>query len=196
MPSKVDPVEPPAAVFRPTDRLFFGVFPDAATAERTASHAQYLRQALGLTGHVVAADRLHLTWHHLGDFVGLPQVSIDAACEAASRTKGARFALTFDRIASLGHRAQRKRPVVLLPGVVPSALSDLWCALGQHLDAHTWPTRRVHGFTPHVTLLYDRQRVIAQPVEPLVWDITAFVLVRSLLGQTQHQHLGRWLLEN
>jgi 2'-5' RNA ligase len=49
-------------------------------------------------------------------------------------------------------------------------------------------------FTPHVTLLRDRISVPEQEIEPICWTAREFVLVHSLLGQTQHIPLGRWSL--
>ena len=50
------------------------------------------------------------------------------------------------------------------------------------------------GFTPHVTMLYDRRRVPGQSIEPIGWRVTRFVLVHSLLRKTEHRRLGEWEL--
>jgi len=50
------------------------------------------------------------------------------------------------------------------------------------------------SYTPHVTLLYDSQRVVQQAVETVAWTVREFVLVHSLLGQTRHIALMRWSL--
>ncbi len=49
-------------------------------------------------------------------------------------------------------------------------------------------------FTPHVTLLYDDKLVAEQPIPPIGWTVTEFVLIHSLLGKTEHIPLGRWPL--
>ncbi len=47
---------------------------------------------------------------------------------------------------------------------------------------------------PHVTLLYDSRLVPEQPVEPVRWTVTEFVLVHSHQGLGRHEELGRWAL--
>ena len=68
---------------RPTDRLFFAIFPDATAAARIAQLAQHLRDEHGLKGRPLATERFHITLHHLGDYVGLPQSVVAAAGDAA-----------------------------------------------------------------------------------------------------------------
>ena len=56
----------------PTDRLMFLLYPDPPTAEAIAREARRLKDALGLRGQPLATDRFHVTLHHLGDYVGVP----------------------------------------------------------------------------------------------------------------------------
>jgi 2'-5' RNA ligase len=49
-------------------------------------------------------------------------------------------------------------------------------------------------FEAHVTLVYDKLHVKPSRVEPVIWTVKDFVLVHSVLGKTQHVHLGRWAL--
>src|SRR5260370_7949216 len=64
---------------QPTDRLFFAVFPDRVTAVRIAKLAHQLRGIHGLKGRPLAADRLHVSLHHVGDYAGLPEGVVSAA---------------------------------------------------------------------------------------------------------------------
>jgi len=41
---------------------------------------------------------------------------------------------------------------------------------------------------------FDKVRVKPAGVDPMAWQVRAFVLVHSLLGKTTHNHLGRWQL--
>jgi 2'-5' RNA ligase len=50
------------------------------------------------------------------------------------------------------------------------------------------------SYTPHVTLLYDDQLLLPVALAEVNWRVTELVLVRSLLGETQHVHLQRWPL--
>src|SRR6202012_5783369 len=51
------------------------------------------------------------------------------------------------------------------------------------------------GSTPHMTLLYEARRVPEQFVEPVVWTVQEFVLIRSLIGQSHHEEFDRWPLQ-
>lgn len=52
------------------------------------------------------------------------------------------------------------------------------------------------GFTPHLTLLYDRKSVEAEAVTPVEWRVREFFLVRSKIGDVSRPYdiLGRWPL--
>jgi RNA 2',3'-cyclic 3'-phosphodiesterase len=49
-------------------------------------------------------------------------------------------------------------------------------------------------YKPHVTLAYDSRRIDTQPIEPIAWQVHEFVLVHSLLGQTQYKFLAHFPL--
>lgn len=190
------PDQPSLAGFdaaEPTDRLFLAVYPDAATAARIAALAADLRQRHALHGKPLAADRLHVTLHHLGDYVGVPNDVVRMATEAAGRVACAPFEVSFDRVASFSARHSR-RPFVLLGEEGTVSMAALQRALGQALGAGGLARWVAPQFTPHVTLLYDDALVPAQAVEPVRWRVEEFVLVRSLLGQSRHVPLARWAL--
>ena len=184
----------------PTDRLFFAILPDPATAVKIGDFTQQLSQNHGLRGRPLLADRLHITLHHVGDFAGLPDDLVDSACQAAAKIHAAPFDVTFDRVLSFG-RKSRNRPIVLLGNQTTSGgLADLMvfqkdvyaqmCRAGLQGDKQI--ARQNAHFTPHTTLLYDMNEVPEQAIEPISWRVTEFVLVHSLLGKTKHIHLARW----
>ena len=184
----------------PTDRLFFAILPDPATAARICVFTQQLSQEHGLRGRPLLADRLHITLHHLGDYAGLPDGLIDRACQAAAQIQAASFDVTFERVLSFG-RKSRNRPIVLLGNQAElGGLADLaafqkvlyaqMCRAG--LQGEKQIARQNANFTPHTTLLYDMTDVPEQAIEPISWRATEFVLVHSLLGKTKHVHLARW----
>jgi 2'-5' RNA ligase len=177
----------------PTDRLFFGAFPDAATAAAIAGLGEDLRRRHGLKSPVHAVDRLHITLFHLGDFAGLPQDLIRRAMAAAEATKAAPFAVAFDHATSFSGRP-KNRPFILKGG--DEGLADLQAyraALGVSLAKEGVKT--APAFTPHVTLLYDDPIIAPDPITPISWTVRELVLVRSLLGQGVHEHIGWWPLE-
>lgn len=176
-----------------TDRLFFGLFPDAGTAARIAALAEDLKRKHGLKSRVHEASRLHITLFHLGDFPGLPKGLVRDSTAAAETMTAAPFEVTFDHATSFAGRP-KNRPFILKGG--DAGLADLQAyreALGRALALQG--VRTTPAFTPHVTLLYDDPMIAPDPVTPISWTVRELVLVRSLLGQGVHEHIGRWPLE-
>lgn len=175
-----------------TDRLFFAIFPDPATAAGIAQRADQLRAAHALQGRPLAPERFHITLHHLGDHAGVRRDIVAMASEAAESIATPSFGVTFDRAASFHNGGNN--PFVLQGGEGLEALKafqrDLGLAmaragLGRHVDK---------TFTPHVTTLYDQRLVAETPIAPVTWKVEGFTLIHSLLGRTEHISLGRWSL--
>ena len=177
---------------RPTDRLFFAIYPNRDAAARIARLAQRQRSVQGLQGSPLATEHFHITLHHLGDYVGVPQTIVAAAGEAASAVAMPPFEVVFDRAASFDK--PRNRPFVLRGGDGVAALMAFQEALGTAMKKAGLGRLAESRFTPHVTLLYDDRRVAEQAVETVGWTAHEFVLVHSLLGQTRHVPLARWPL--
>lgn len=175
----------------PRDRLFFALFPDPATAARIVARAQALRVQHGMTGRVQEAARMHITLHHLGDFVGVPQRIVDFATTAAAAVAVAPFEVTFDRATSFGGNP-KALPFVLLGGE-NLALKAFQKTLGGAMAKALLPPDA--QFTPHVTMLRDPVSAPEQPIAPITWMVREFVLIHSLLGQTRHIPLSRWTLK-
>lgn len=178
---------------RPSDRLFFAIRPDAPAMASIEWLVKSLGDQHALSGRPLGRARYHVTLHHIGDFAGLPQSIIEAASAAAGRTIGSRFELTFDRVASFSTRA-RNKPLVLLGGRGLEALKDFQSALGRAM-VDTGLGRSVEPrYTPHLTLLYDQRTLDEQHVDPIAWTAVEFLLIRSLIGRSQHDVLARWPL--
>jgi 2'-5' RNA ligase len=173
----------------PTDRLMFLLYPDPATAERIAVEARRLKEALGLRGQPLLTDRFHITLHHLGDYVGLPNDVVAKGKETGASLKAGPFEVSFDQAASFANRAGNN-PFTLQGGEGVRDLIAFQKALG---DAMRWVKLKPDSsFLPHITLLYDGQVVPAQDIAPIRWTVDRFVLVQSKLGQTQHIVLQAW----
>jgi len=175
-----------------TDRLFFAIFPPAATAAQVYTVQQDLRVRHGLWGRALAMERLHVTLSHMGDYRGLPSVAVDCAIEAASRVKAPAFDVAFDRALSFQGR-ERNRPFVLRSHDNAPAVQSFQRELGKAM-ASCGLGKFVRPYTPHMTLLYDSTDVSEQPIERISWRCTEFRLVHSMLGQTRHVTLGSWQL--
>ena len=188
---------------KPTDRLFFALFPSEEAIPHIVKTSQQLRDAHGLTGKALSNDRLHVTLHHVGDYAGgLPNGVVEAAQEAASTIKMLAFDVTFDRVMSFAG-SPRNKPFVLRgnermnvggEGGLAALMAFQKAFYFAMCRAGLQGPRANAKFAPHVTLMYDDQTVKEQAVEPISWSAHDFVFVHSLIGQTKHIHLGRWPL--
>lgn len=184
----------PVGRARPTDSLFFALYPTASAAARIAELAARLCATYKLKGRPIPADRLHITLHYLGAFAGLPADLIAQARTAAAQTVFPPVDIVLDRVESFSGR-RAKRPLVL-SGEISESLGALEHALGAALDDAGIPLKRHPEFKPHVTLLYDEHRVHREAVAPVAWTAHEFALVRSRLGKSQYEVLARWPLES
>lgn len=176
-----------------TDRLFYGLFPDAATAARIAETGETLRRRHGLKSPVHPQARLHITLFHLGDFPGLPRDLVRKAVTAAEAMTAAPFEVTFDHAASFSGRPNN-RPFILKGS--DEALAALYAyRAGLAGSLARAGVKTAAAFTPHVTLLYDDPIIEREPIAPISWRVRELVLIRSHMGKGVHEPLGRWALE-
>ncbi len=178
---------------KPTDRLFFAIFPDADTAAHVARLAEQLRGEHQMKGKPLATKRFHVTLHHLGDYAGLPPDVVAAASEAAAAVAMPSFDVAFDYTMSFLSR-RGSLPLVLRGHDGIAAATAFQHALAASLEKAGFAGASKAQFTPHLTLLYDGHRVMERPVEPVSWTVREFVLVHSVLGRTRHVVLGQWPL--
>jgi 2'-5' RNA ligase len=184
---------------KPTDRLFFALFPGNEAVMQIANVTQQLRDEHGLTGKSLSNDRLHVTLHHVGDYAGgLPQGLVETVKEAASKVAATAFDVTFDRAMSFLGRP-RNKPFVLRgnensDGGLATLMAFQKAFYLAMCRAGLQGPRANAKFAPHVTLMYDDQGIPEQAVAPISWSAHDFVLVHSLLGQTKHIHMGHWTL--
>jgi 2'-5' RNA ligase len=173
----------------PGYRLFLGLWPDAAAAERLAQLMARLRRDEIMPGRPVDVDRLHLTLHHLGDFVDqIPPSLAPSAQAAAARLKAAPFEIAFDRVGGTG-------PRLLLRATEGSTeLVEFRQSLTAALIKAGLRRQIVPTFNPHITLSYDPSDAPLMFIEPIRWTVREFRLVESLLGQHKHIERGVWPL--
>lgn len=178
---------------RATDRLFFAVFPDPAATARLALLGQELRRQHGLKGKVLPPERLHVSLHHVGDYVCLPDAVTAAAREVAATVRLPTFTVAFNSAASLRGRHDNQ-PFVLRGDDGVIGLTKLQQALGAAMEkvglGHSAP-----HYAPHVTLMYGDRFVADRPlVAEVGWAVREFVLVHSLLGRSCYRAMGRFPL--
>jgi 2'-5' RNA ligase len=183
----------PGLAAPPTDRLFFALMPEAPAAAQAGEIVEALRGPCRLSGKALPPRRLHVTLHHVGDFAGLPGDVVARAKAAGDGLKQSGFAIRFDRAGSF-LRKQRTLPLVLRGGAGVIPLIAFQDALGKAL-AHRGFRPSSH-YTPHMTLLYDSRYVEARDVAPVAWAARDFVLIRSFIGKSRYETVGRWSLRS
>jgi 2'-5' RNA ligase len=175
-------------------RLFFALWPDAATRARLAYAVAHLRAQHEQAGRWTRVERYHLTLQFLGDFASLPTQLIEAACSAAAQVRVAPFTLVLERAGSF-----RNRSIPWWLGCDEGSphLRELWEQLGTALrDAQIrFDTHR--AFAPHLTILRDAHALLPDTViMPLPWSVHDFVLLQSLprMGQAGYSVVRRFPL--
>jgi RNA 2',3'-cyclic 3'-phosphodiesterase len=181
----------PGLAAPPTDRLFFALLPEAPAAAQASELTEALRGPCRLTARPLPPKRLHVTLHHVGDFAGLPEGVVARAREAGEGLKQSGFAIRLDRAGSFLRR-QRTLPLVLRGGSGVIPLIAFQNALGEAMARCGF--RHVPTYTPHMTLLYDASYVETRDVTPVEWTARDFVLIRSFIGRSRYEMLGRWPL--
>jgi 2'-5' RNA ligase len=154
-------------------RLFFALWPDDATRARLDAWAQAFHRAGG--GRMMRSQTVHLTLAFLGDTDPALLPAIEAA--AAGVTPRA-FSLTIDEPGYWRHNQ------IAWAGVreVPTALDDLVTQLRTALVASLVPFDG-KPFVPHITLVRKARPGFRLPeLEPIVWPVKGFALVRSVTG--------------
>lgn len=170
-----------------TERLFFALWPDAAT--RAALQACAPRRARR-SGRPTPGEKLHLTVLFLGPTTPAARQCVESA---ADTVRCLPFTMHFTRIGYF------PRSRVLWAGMaeVPEALAALHEALK---DAARSCGREVEtrAYSPHITLLRDahRRSSVAEPVE-IPWHARDFALVasRTDAGGARYETLRTWPLQ-
>jgi len=168
----------------PIHRLFWAAMPDSPTANSIAEVTQRERAKHGLTGKPFQTNRFHVTLYHVGDAVGAPPPElIESQIQRASNVVMPTFRAAFNRAQSFRNGA------FVLAGDDGVIGFDV---LHQRLsDELNWQPRPARRYTPHMTLLYDRQRIEERFIEPITWTVREMVLIESLVGQTTYHILAR-----
>jgi RNA 2',3'-cyclic 3'-phosphodiesterase len=148
-------------------RLFFALWPPAATAQALADWAREVCSTSG--GRVTATDNIHLTLAFLGD------ADPDKAIAAARRVRASRHHLPIDS----AKYVRRNEMVWVGPATTPPALQDLVAQLHASLRAQSF-TLEDRPFAAHVTLIRKaRQPQSIPPLPRVEWPAKEFILVRS-----------------
>ena len=178
------------------DHFFLAIRPDDSTAERIGQLASRLRISMGSGRGQLSNDRLHVTLHSLGRYIGVPEQMVNAARSAAAAavTGMPAFQVAFDRAVSFARNADDHPYVALFDHRDNAALMKFQWRLGEELDKRHVPRVRHSKFTPHMTLLYSEQNEAEESVEPVSWTVNEIVLIHSIVGKAIHIRLDYWPL--
>ncbi len=156
----------------PSLRLFFALWPDAATRAALDSLAREV--ATETRGRAVATDNLHLTLAFLGE---RPAAMVPDLCASVAAIEVSRFRLSLDDIG-----CWRKAGIAWLASTesAPQLL-----ALRERV-VQALATQRIvieeRRFVPHATLARRIESVIARRLAtPISWQVESFALVASTL---------------
>ncbi len=150
-------------------RLFYALWPDAATCDALAALQAHVR------GRKVAPVNLHLTLAFLGS---QPRASLPLLDSLLDKLPEQRFALAID---SYGYFS-KARIAWAGPSSMPDPLLWVYNAMVNALDEAQVVYKSSGGFRPHVTLARDAE-CIAPGVAPspaIVWPVTNIALAESV----------------
>jgi RNA 2',3'-cyclic 3'-phosphodiesterase len=155
-------------------RLFFALWPDAATRERLAGAAAALR--LTKEARLVPQQNYHLTLAFVGE-VASSQVALVQRIGGGQRAVGC--TITIDAY----EYWPEPQVVVAVAREPPTPLAELWMRLRQDLVLNQAVLKLNHAqpsLRAHVTLARKlAQAPVLQAMSPFDWSARSFSLVRS-----------------
>lgn len=168
-------------------RYFFAILPPSSVATRIYRRGEATRKNYDLKGPLIEPERLHISLHHVGDFKQAAPVELLTGLSAlASSARFHSFDVVLDR--ALSFRVHDKNPFVLVGGAGVEELRSFHRLLGAALGSRTT------GFTPHLTVLYDKKLIPEHPIMPVKWKASEFALVHSYAGLGRYAIVERWPL--
>jgi 2'-5' RNA ligase len=169
--------------------VFFAIRPAPDDARTLEVLGQRLAQDHGLRCEFLAADRLHVSLHNLGEYDAVPAGLVQRASQVADALVFPAFKVVFDKAVVFRSRGA---PYVLCGGEGLNALRQFRLALGMAMADLHMPV--LHSFTPHMTLAYKGRLGLVHAIAPVCWPAYELVLINSHYGKTVHEVLGRWPL--
>lgn len=154
----------------PSLRLFYALWPDAAA--RAA--LQRLQGELSLTGRRVPAENLHITLAFLGD---RPSAHLPLLGNILKSLPPPALRLELNRLGYFRNSRIAWVGMHTVPETLTGLHDELIQALARSGDRYQAPGR----FVPHVTLARGATALPENAFEPVLWETSQLVLVRSIL---------------
>lgn len=168
----------------PARRLFFALWPDAATRAALDEVGASLHARWG--GRRMQRESLHMTLAFLGD---TPLARLDALRGLAANITGEAFTLKLDRPGCWQHNRVGWLGLATTPPVLTQLVTDLRRML--HANKFTVDDQR---YVPHVSLLRNAHCAPPPPCQPVTWHAQNFVLLASHKQPHGYDVLGTWSL--
>lgn len=176
---------------QPWTSCFFAVLPPPAVAQSVHAPGHQLQRSIGLRGKLIGPDRYHIALCGTGAFGEVPRESIDLLKRIGESIQEPIFDVFFDQTASFGSSYGRRSLVLTASDTLP-ALAALQIRLYDTMQAANLLVDE--RFTPHITLLYAKRPAPRIEIPRLSFTVPEFVLIRSVHGESRHDHLARWPL--
>ncbi|HTT96601.1 MAG TPA: 2'-5' RNA ligase family protein [Rhizomicrobium sp.] len=171
--------------------LFFALLPEPGTVPPISQLGEIVCGAHRFRGKPIWPDRLHLTLLPVGNPHGGLEESVRRARIAAARVRAMPFEIALDITESFSVRD--RYPFVLGSGDGLHKFTALQKVLAYEMACEGFEgLSRISA--PHMTLMWADRDVGEYPIAPIRWTVRDFVLVRSHVGQSRHEHIGRWPL--
>jgi RNA 2',3'-cyclic 3'-phosphodiesterase len=173
--------------------FFLALMPDSQAILSANKVVADVRMQSGLVGRPIAPERLHVSLHPIPVYESQPELALAVARAAVGEVTATSFEVTFDQ--ALSYRRHKESKAFVLSASKQRRLHGLKLfhqELGSALREIGCPVEK--SFTPHMTLLYDRQIVPERRVNPVRWRVNEFVLIHSFVGESRYEILGSWRL--
>ena len=167
--------------------LFLGIAPDHSTRSLLSRRAQLTCTKHGFQGRPITPERLHISLHGFGEYH--PQLA-ETVSRIAETIRFAPFDVTLDH--ALTFRNRDPHPFVL---TCHDRLEPLRAFHRKLAEALNLVIER--AFKPHLTLIWDTKMIPEYKIDkPVTLTVREFVLIRSFVGESRYEFVGRWPLQS
>lgn len=175
---------------------FFALLPDDAARASIAAVSDRFRKSHRVDGAVVDPAEFHVALCPMGT-PERPLLSVEASLlAAAEQVKAVAFQLTLDSAMRFSLKDGRFPFVLCVDNTATEALLPMRQALAAAQRRGGLQVGGVSSYLPHVTLLQGHAiDPIQESIAPISWQVRDFVLIRSFFGQSRHEVVQRWALE-
>lgn len=176
--------------------FFFALLPDDAARASIAAISERFRKSHRVDGSAVDPQDFHVALCPMGS-PDRPLLSIETSLvAAAAQVKATAFGLSLDSAMRFSLKDSLFPFVLCVDPNATTSLLQLRQSLATAQRHVGLPVGGVSSYMPHVTLLQGHAiDPIQEAIVPISWQVRDFVLIRSFFGQSRHEVVQRWPLE-